>query len=183
MIIGITGTLGAGKGTIVEYLKSIGFEHHSARDFINKEIQKRGLKLNRDNLVIVANELRAKHSPSYVAKGLLKKAQKHGKDAILESLRTEGEIKSLKKQKNFIMFAIDADIKKRFKRIKLRANETDKINFQKFIEDEKKEMTSTDPNKQNLKRCIEISDYKFENNGTIEELHKKVKGVLNELRK
>lgn len=37
-IIGITGTLGAGKGTIVEYLKDKkGFAHFSVREFL-KEI-------------------------------------------------------------------------------------------------------------------------------------------------
>jgi hypothetical protein len=30
-------------------------------------------------------------------------------------------------------------------------------------------MESTDPNKQNLKKCIEMADFKIENNGTIEE--------------
>ncbi len=41
LIIGITGTLGAGKGTIVEYLeKEMGFDHLSVRDFITKEIEK-----------------------------------------------------------------------------------------------------------------------------------------------
>jgi len=61
MIIGITGTLGAGKGTIASYLvKEKGFKHFSVREFLNKELQKRKLRLNRDNLVLVGNELRKK---------------------------------------------------------------------------------------------------------------------------
>ena len=40
VIIGITGTLGAGKGTIVDYLKEErGFLHFSARQFIIEEIE------------------------------------------------------------------------------------------------------------------------------------------------
>jgi len=42
IIIGITGTLGAGKGTVVEYLQEKGFRHYSARGFITKEVEKRG---------------------------------------------------------------------------------------------------------------------------------------------
>jgi len=34
MIIGITGTLGAGKGTIVEILKKKWFGHYSVREFL-----------------------------------------------------------------------------------------------------------------------------------------------------
>ena len=46
--IGITGTLGAGKGTIVDYLvKNRGFVHYSVRAFITEEIKKRGMEVNR----------------------------------------------------------------------------------------------------------------------------------------
>ena len=58
--IGITGTLGAGKGTIVDYLvKSRGFEHYSVRAFITEEIKRRGLPVNRDSMTQVGNDLRA----------------------------------------------------------------------------------------------------------------------------
>ena len=74
IIIGVTGTLGAGKGTIVDYLvKNKGFIHFSAReDVINKEIEKRGLPITRDNMVLVANDLRKNYGPSYVAEELFK---------------------------------------------------------------------------------------------------------------
>ena len=39
-------------------------------------------------------------------------------------------------------------------------------------------MTSDDPNKQNLKKCIELADFKIENNGTIEELNSKLEEIL-----
>ena len=38
-IVGITGTLGAGKGTVVEYLtQQKGFKHYSARGLLNQII-------------------------------------------------------------------------------------------------------------------------------------------------
>ena len=43
IIIGITGTLGAGKGTIVDYLvQEKGFKHYSVRNYLIKEIEKGG---------------------------------------------------------------------------------------------------------------------------------------------
>lgn len=180
-IIGITGTLGAGKGTIVEFLKKKGFKHFQARELLWKEVDKRGLERNRDSLVKVANDLREKHGSSYVATELYKEAEKEEGDCIIESLRNPGEIEELRKHKDFILFAIDADQKIRYERISDRKSVTDNISFEKFIEQEKTEMTSTDPNKQNLSKCIQMADYKFTNNGSFEELYKQVGGVLNEL--
>ena len=74
--IGITGTIGAGKGTIVDYLvKEKGFVHFSVRDFITKEIQRRGMPVNRDSMTIVGNDLRATNSPAYITESLYKQAQ------------------------------------------------------------------------------------------------------------
>ena len=59
-IIGITGTIGAGKGTIVDYLvKEKGYVHYSVREFLAEEVKRRGLEVNRDTLTEVGNDLRA----------------------------------------------------------------------------------------------------------------------------
>ena len=49
MIIGLTGSFGAGKGVVVDYLKTKGFKHYAARDFITEEINRRNLPVNRDS--------------------------------------------------------------------------------------------------------------------------------------
>ena len=62
IIIGITGTLGAGKGAVVDYLLGQkGFKHFSARALFTDEIINRGLPVNRDTMTEVANELRMIH--------------------------------------------------------------------------------------------------------------------------
>lgn len=179
IIIGITGTLGAGKGTIVDYLTGkLAFRHFSVRGFISEEVVRRGLPVNRDTLTFVANDLRADHSPSWIVDQLFMLAQETGKNCVIESIRTPGEVLSLREKGRFILFAVDADPTLRFERIIKRASETDQIDFETFLQNEKREMGNTDPNKQNIGKAIEMADFVFDNNGNISDLESKVEEVL-----
>ena len=170
-IIGITGTLGAGKGTVVDYLvNEIGYTHYSVRSFLIDELQARGLEVNRDTMTHLANELRAAHTPYYIIGELYKKAVLAGRNAIIESIRTPGEIDFLRSQGNFILIAVDADPRLRYERITLRKSATDQVDYETFISNEKREMTTIDHNKQNLRECINRADIYLNNDGTIQDL-------------
>ncbi len=181
--IGITGTIGAGKGTIVDFLtKEKGFAHYPAREFLIKEVKKRGLVVNRDNIFIVANDLRKTNSPDYIISELLKERQQDPRNAVIESIRTLGEIEVLRSRaENFYLFAVDADLKLRYERILNRQSVTDNVSFEKFVEDEKKEFESTQPWSQNLKACIAQADFVFKNNDSVEVLYAEVEKVLEKL--
>lgn len=183
MIVGITGTLGAGKGTIVEYLvREHGFRHYSVRAFITEEIKRRALPVNRDNMREVANDLRAAHSPSYIVEQLYQQALAAGGDAVIESLRTTGEVTALRKKPDFHLFAVDCPIKLRYQRIKARRSETDMVDFETFVANEAAEMHGTDPGTQNLAACIRLADHFFKNDGSISELEQAVGEAINAIR-
>ena len=182
LVIGITGTLGAGKVTIVEYLKEKkNFRHYSVRGFLIKEIEHRGLPVNRDSMTKIANLLRSQHHPAFIVEQLYREALSAGENAVIESIRTPGEVEFLRKQGHFYLFAVDADPKIRYERIKKRGSETDHIDFETFLSNEAREMNTTDPNKQNLSRCIEMADFRFENNGNREALYGEVDRVLHQI--
>jgi len=173
MIIGITGTLGAGKGTVVEFLKGKGFEHYSARAFLIEEIGKRGLENNLDNIISVANDLRAKFGASYIVEELYKRASGKEGDFVIESLRCPGEVEALKGKKEFVLWAVDADVENRYTRVIERessAVDEKRFSFNEFVEREQAQMMSKDPTKQNLSVCIEMADVCFRNAWTIAEL-------------
>ena len=80
------------------------------------------------------------------------------------------------------MFDVDAKPALLYNRILERNSETDQITYEVFLENEKREMTSDDMNKQNLSKCISMANYIIENNGTKEELNRKVEEILNDIK-
>ncbi len=177
--IGITGTIGAGKGVVVEYLKTKGFIHYSARNFIIQEMQKRRLEPIRDNMNTVANDLRKTFFPGYIISELLNQAKKNGTNAVIESVRSMGELELLRKDaENFYLLAINADPKTRYERIVRRGSSTDHITFEKFVDDERKELVSTEVWNMNINQCMAHADFTIENDGPINELYAKVEEFL-----
>lgn len=185
LIIGITGTIGAGKGTVVDYLKQKhAFTHYSAREFIVEEVVRRGLKVDRDSMTAVANDLRREHGPFFIAESLYVRACKQGTPAIIESLRTVGEITFLRElakisDSTFLLLSVDASLEHRYERVVKRAGVTDHVSFEKFQADNIREMTSTDPNAQNIQACIVLADIPLINDGSIEDLHTEIDQKLN----
>ena len=178
MIIGITGTNGAGKGTIVRILVERGFKHYSVRSFLIEEIKSRGLEVNRQNMIDVANDLRAKHGASYIVEELYKRALADGGDGVIESIRAVGEVEALRGKDGFVLFAVDADPKVRYKRVCSRAGVTDSLSFEEFCLEEAQEMESNDKSKQNLLACRKMADHFFRNESSMEELSRRVLSAI-----
>lgn len=177
MIIGITGTIGAGKGTVVEYLKTKGFTHYAARDFLVDEIKRRGLPVDRDSMTSVANDLRHSHGPSYIIESLLARAKAAGGDIVIESVRAQAEA-ALLKAEGAVLLAVDSDQRTRYARILARGSATDHIDFDTFAAQEAREMQNTDPEKQNIAAVMAMADYRIENASSVEELHQRVEDML-----
>lgn len=183
LTIGITGTIGAGKGTIVDFLvKEKGFTHYSVRSFLLKEIERRGMPPTRDSMHEVADYFRKNHYPGFIMEQLYEERKKTPGPAVIESQRAIGEIETLQKiADDFYLFAVDANPRVRYNRIVERNSSTDHITYEKFIADEESEMRNTEPWKMNLVECIKRADFVFRNDGNVADLFKKVEQTLKEI--
>ncbi|MCA9356767.1 AAA family ATPase [Candidatus Nomurabacteria bacterium] len=180
MIIGITGSFGAGKGCVADYLVSKkGFKHFSARNFIIEEIKKRGLLVDRDVTTVVANDLRKTHGPAYILEQLVEQAKACGGDAVVESLRAVAEVRYVKEQGGVVL-GVDADPQVRYDRVVRRGSETDHVSFAEWRAQEIRESNPDDPTKQDIFGALKESDFVIMNSDSIEDLERQVDNFLHQ---
>ena len=186
VVIGITGTAGAGKGAVVDYLVDrYAFMHLSVRGFLLEEIRRRDLpNVNRNTMGEIANELRRKHSPAYIVQTLFAQATKTSASrVIIESVRVPAEVDALRNlacSNNFFLLSVDADPKIRYSRIVARKSETDNVSYEEFLEQERIEMNNNEKFKQNLRVCAQKSDFSITNNGNLADLQQSINLFLTE---
>lgn len=175
MILGITGTLGAGKGTAVEYLKEKGFVHYSGSGMLREILESRGEEVNREAYSRLANELREQDK-----EGLMKlvyaRVQNEGKvNVIIEALHDVGEGEFIKRIGGFII-GIDAPLDIRFERISKRKSEKDNVDFEAF-----KKIAAYEEEgggKHNIRAVLKMADFTIMNNVSLANLHEQVDVIL-----
>jgi len=179
MLIGITGTDGSGKGTVVTYLvEEHNFTHYSARALLIEEIAKRNMQPTRANMRLVANEMRAKYGNDFLVTHYLSvMKEENNPRCIIESIRTVAEADTLKANGG-LLIAVDADQSIRYDRVQERRSETDKVSFEQFVEHEALEANDPNPHGMQKQKVIEMADYCIFNSGSLEELYIVVEDVL-----
>jgi len=179
IIIGLTGKAGAGKDTVADYLKRKNFKYYSLSDILRQECEVRGIEKNRDNLIMIGNELRNKYGPSILARKIVEKIEEQKvNQAVIVSIRNPKEVEEFQKKKKFILIDIQAPIEIRYERIRRRGTERDNITFDKFKEQEELEKSGSDPNSQQLKRVALMADYEINNSGSLAKLYAKIEEIL-----
>lgn len=178
MIIGITGTLGAGKGTLVEYLKSKGFSHYSSSGILKKILSERNLPATRENLSALADELMQKFEGGVLQLSHERAQEKKDKNYILEAIHRIGEsdyVRSI----GGIVIGIDADIETRYKRVVGRKEGIkDQVTFEQFKADSKREDEGATGAGPNIRAVLSTADVILKNRNTLEDLYKQIDKVL-----
>lgn len=177
MIIGLAGTIGSGKGTVVEYLKSKGFVQYSSSKLLGELVEKEGNPKTRDFLSPMATRLQSEYPGGVVEKNYREKfLVEKPENAIFEAIHRQSEANFLRSVGG-LLIGIDADLQTRYKRTRIRGEgEKDKSDFEDFkkqasIEDEGGGDAARD---NNIRAVIDAADFKIMNNGTLEELHAQI---------
>ena len=176
MIIGLTGKNGSGKGVVAAFLKERGFIFHSLSDVIREEIKKQALPVTRENLIQTGNYLRSTYGASVLADRVLEKLDPD-KNYVIDSFRSPFEAEAFRRKGNFVLLNVSADVKIRFERVTARARENDPKTFEDFARLENAEERN-DVSNQQLSKTAALADLELENNGTIQELHEKIRETL-----
>lgn len=185
MIIGLTGKNASGKGEIANYLKAKGFAYCSLSDELREEATKKGLSHERETLISLGNILRKQNGPEYLAKKInekIKNEMRKNKSAnfVVDSIRSPYESKELLKNRDFLLLGIDAPANIRFERLLKRGRAGDSKTPEEFRKHEKQENTSN-KNAQQLDETFKLAGKIIKNDGSLEELHKKIDELLDEL--
>jgi len=177
MIIGLTGKNGSGKTAVSEYLVSRGFEYHSLSDAIREEILNRGLQITREVLIDVGNELREKFGPGILAERILTSLDS-GQNYVIDSIRNPQEVDVLRSRNDFTLLALEAEQGTRFERSRKRGRENAAQTLSQFAEEEARELDSDNPARQQLNATRQKADLIVTNDGTLEELHRRLDALL-----
>jgi len=177
MIIGVTGKNGAGKTAVCEYLKTRGFVYRSLSDEIREEIRRQKREIDRETLIEVGNRLRNDFGPAILAERILEGLE-NDQNYVIDSIRNPSEVEALRKHGNFTFLGLEADPEIRFRRSRERGREKAAQTLERFLEEESHELDSDDPVRQQLNATLLLSDLVVSNNGTLEDLHRRLDEIL-----
>lgn len=177
-IIAIGGTLSSGKDTIAHYLEKKGFVHLSLSDELREIARERGFETGREILHNIAKEVRSNFGDDYLMRLVVEKIGDSKKENfVITSIHHPEEVKYLKKR-GALLWVVDAPLELRFERAKLRKRIGDGAALEEFKIQEELELNSPEAGGQRLQEVFKLGDHFIFNDGTEEELLKKIDELL-----
>ena len=184
MIIGVCGTVGAGKETLTSYFRDKGFVYFETRQIIVEELKKLGLELSRKNMQDWADEQRARFGVGAIMKIMLERADgDSSKNYIFDSLRNDGEADFLRENvTDFVLIGVDAPLKIRFNRALARAKPSDPVIWEEFVKMNERDLNDkSNPMGQQTQKLLDMADFVIINDSSLEKAQEQVKDIWNKI--
>jgi len=182
MIIGLTGSLAAGKGIVANFLKEKGFVYLSLSDELRELLKEKKIQITRENLQMWGSQFREEKGSGYLAELIFTKIMNQQyKLAVVDGIRNPGEIEVLKKLKSFFLISVDAPQEIRFKRIVERNRESDPKTWEDFlIVDGRDKGIGEKETGQGVGRCMNKANYTIINED-LEETKKQIELIYDKI--
>jgi dCMP deaminase len=178
MIVGIAGLNGSGKSAAVAFLSEASFVPLSLSDVIRSELTRRGIEETRERMIEVGNELRRLEGADVLARRLASRISSD-RNYVIDSIRNPAEVGALRElSKDFRLYWIDATDDVRLERIRARGRRGDPSSREDLAAVEKRERKSGDALAQQLDAVRDMADESIRNDGSIEDLHESIRGLL-----
>ncbi len=180
IVIGLIGSMAAGKSTATDYLaQKYGAARYRFSDLLRDLVRRLYLPETRDNLIQISIVLRKEFGQDLLARTLAEdiKKNKDNDYVIAEGIRREEDIKFLKELPGFHLISIDADIQTRYNRLKTRGeNEDDTTKtFEEFVADHERETEKS------IIPLLEKAEFKLNNNGDAASLYTQIDEIIKKL--
>jgi dCMP deaminase len=178
MILGIAGLNASGKGEVVRFLEERSFYGLSLSDVIREELRLEGVEETRERMIEAGSRLRSEGGPSVLADRTLA-VMEPDRNYAVDSIRHPAEVAALRASgRPFHLIWLTAETGLRFERLRARGRPGDPETLDRFRELEARELESADPDHQQLLAVRELADYVVENDGTREDLSRRLMEVL-----
>ena len=179
VLVGLTGRNASGKTTVVQWFAGRGIRTVSCSDSIRAWLAEQGIEESREALIEGGRELRRHGGPGILAEMLLEALG--GEDAVIDSIRTPGEVEALRARDDFILIEVTAGADSRWTRSQSRARLGDPADRATFVAQEESEEVASDEAGQALVATAEMADLILINEGTVEGLHEDLENLLGSL--
>jgi len=178
-IIAFTGMPAAGKSEAVQIAKDKGIPVIRMGDLVWEETKRQGKPLTDKDVGSVATTMRKKYGMDIWAKRTIEKIHtlKKSQHLVIDGVRNMEELDLFKKELglDFLVVAIDASDETRRKRTLARGRTDDSKNLKDLEERDKREISW------GLQKVIADADIIIQNNGTLEQMKKRVLALFENL--
>lgn len=177
LIIGLVGGKGSGKGTFAKIFEQLATPKYSTirirfSDILFETLNNWSLPTTRSNLQNLAIIMEKQFGDGTLAKATRVRINKLSQDIIiLDGIRRWSEANFIRSFSNNIIIYISAGIKIRYRNLKTKSDKADEegLSFAKFMKEEKNK------SEQLIPKIGASSDFKINNNGTLEGYRSQVK--------
>lgn len=174
IVIGIAGMPGAGKASAEEVFRQKGYPIIVMGDEVREEAKRRNLEPTPENLGRVMLQIRAEEGPAALAKRCIPKIKAANSNVVVvDGIRSLQEVDEYRRTfRNFVLVAVHASAKTRFRRLLARGRSDDPKDWETFTARDKRELSV------GLGEVIATADYMLVNEGEKSDIMNELNKIL-----